>query len=53
MTVNEALRGAILPLVPVCEPDRYDGDAKEYCTSAVTLTLWNFQKAHTTMQPAV
>lgn len=32
MTVNEALRGAILPLVPVCEPDRYDGDAKEYCT---------------------
>lgn len=32
MTVNEALRAAILPLVPVCEPDIYDGPELEYCT---------------------
>ena len=32
MTVNQALRKAILPLVPVCEPDDYYGDATEYCT---------------------
>lgn len=32
MTVNQALREAILPLVPVCEPDNYGGDATEYCT---------------------
>lgn len=32
MTVNQALREAILPLVPVCEPDDYGGDAPEYCT---------------------
>ena len=31
MTVNQALREAILPLVPVCEPDDYSGDAPEYC----------------------
>lgn len=34
MTVNQALREAILPLVPVCEPDDYGGDALEYCTFA-------------------
>lgn len=32
MTVNQALREAILPIVPVCEPDEYNGDATEYCT---------------------
>lgn len=32
MTVNQALREAILPLVSVCEPDDYSGDAAEYCT---------------------
>lgn len=25
------VRAAILPLVPVCEPWRYDGDSEEYC----------------------
>lgn len=32
MTVNQALREAILPIVPVCEPDGYSGNATEYCT---------------------
>lgn len=32
MTVNQALRKAILPLIPVCEPNDYGGDALEYCT---------------------
>lgn len=31
MTVNEAIEAAVEPLVPVCVPDRYDGDAPEYC----------------------
>lgn len=34
MTVNQALRNAILPIVPVCEPDDYSGEAPEYCTFA-------------------
>lgn len=32
MTVNEALRSAILPFVAVCEPDAYNGPEREYCT---------------------
>ena len=32
MTVNEALRAAVLPIVPICEPDSYPGDSNEYCT---------------------
>lgn len=32
MSINELLRSAILPIVPVCEPGDYDGDASEYCT---------------------
>lgn len=32
MTVNEALRSAILPIIPICEPEDYDGEEKEYCT---------------------
>lgn len=32
MSVDSAIRAAILPIVPVCEPHRYDGDAAEYCT---------------------
>ena len=32
MTVNEVLRNAVLPLVSVCEPEDYGGDATEYCT---------------------
>ena len=32
MTVNEALRAAVLPIVSICEPDSYHGDSNEYCT---------------------
>lgn len=32
MSINETIRAAVLPLVPVCEPDVYGGDAEEYCT---------------------
>ena len=32
MTVNQILREAILPIVPICEPDDYNGEATEYCT---------------------
>ena len=32
MSVDSAIRAAILPVVQVCEPHRYDGDAAEYCT---------------------
>lgn len=31
MSVNELLRSAVLPIVPVCEPNNYDGPDKEYC----------------------
>lgn len=32
MTINERIREAVLPIVPVCVPDLYDGEAQEYCT---------------------
>lgn len=32
MSINEVLRNAILPLVPVCEPVEYDGEEAQYCT---------------------
>ena len=35
MDVIERLRDAVLPVVAVCVPDLYDGDAVEYCTFTV------------------
>ena len=32
MSINELIRDAVLPIVPICEPDSYEGDAAEYCT---------------------
>lgn len=32
MSINEVIRNAVLPIIPICEPDAYDGDAAEYCT---------------------
>lgn len=32
MTINEAFRAAVEPVVAVCVPDAYDGEAEEYCT---------------------
>lgn len=31
MSINELIRSAILPIVPICEPGFYGGDATEYC----------------------
>lgn len=35
MSVNEILRAAVLPIVPVCEPVSYDGEEAEYCTFVI------------------
>jgi len=35
LSINEVLRNTILPIVPVCEPDSYDGDEQEYCTFVI------------------
>lgn len=32
MLLDDKIRAAVEPLVPVCVPDFYTGDAKEYCT---------------------
>ena len=32
MNIDEKIRAAVLPVVPICEPDFYDGDAQTYCT---------------------
>lgn len=32
MSINEMIRNAILPIVPVCEPEIYNGPEEEYCT---------------------
>lgn len=31
-SINERIKAAIEPIVPICVPDFYDGAAKEYCT---------------------
>ena len=36
MDVYEAIRAAVLPIVPVCEPDIYRGEAEEYTTFSMT-----------------
>lgn len=36
MSMNEKLIQAIKPIVPVCEPDGYDGEADEYCVFSAT-----------------
>ena len=35
MSVNEVLRNAVLPHVPICEPGNYDGEEAEYCTFVI------------------
>ena len=35
MSVEAALREAVLPIVPICEPELYEGEAQEYCTFTV------------------
>ena len=32
LSVNEALKNAIQPIVTICVPDQYTGDSDEYCT---------------------
>lgn len=32
MNIDERIRAAVLPVVPVCEPDFYDGLESIYCT---------------------
>lgn len=32
MNIDERIRAAVLPVVPICEPDFYDGEAETYCT---------------------
>lgn len=31
MNLDEIIRNAVLPIVPVCEPEEYDGEEPEYC----------------------
>lgn len=32
MTINEQIKAAVEPVVAVCVPDKYGGEAMEYCT---------------------
>ena len=32
MTINEAIKAAVEPVIPICVPGVYGGNAKEYCT---------------------
>ena len=32
MNIDERIRAAVLPIVPICEPDFYDGEETTYCT---------------------
>lgn len=32
MTLNESIIAAVTPVIPVCVPDIYRGEAEEYCT---------------------
>ena len=32
MSLGERIEGAVTPIVPICVPRQYGGDAEEYCT---------------------
>jgi len=32
MSLNQIIKSAVEPIVPVCVPDLYTGEAEEYCT---------------------
>ena len=36
MNMDERIRAAVLPIVQVCAPDFYDGEADTYCTFNMT-----------------
>lgn len=42
MTINEQIKAAVEPVVAVCVPDEYDGEASEYCTFNYTETPEDF-----------
>ncbi|MBR5094451.1 MAG: hypothetical protein IK095_05100 [Oscillospiraceae bacterium] len=35
MDLDEVVRRAVTPVVPVCLPERYDGEAREYCVFTI------------------
>ena len=39
MTLGERIEAAVTPIVPICVPKQYGGDATEYCTYNYTETL--------------
>lgn len=38
MTLGERIEAAVTPIVPICVPKQYGGDATEYCTYNYTET---------------
>lgn len=36
MSLDSELRAAVLPIVPICKPNQYDGNALEYCVFSYT-----------------
>lgn len=38
MTLGERIEAAVTPIVPICVPKQYGGDATEYCTYNYTQT---------------
>ncbi len=34
--IEERIRNAVLPIVPICEPDFYEGEEQTYCTFNMT-----------------
>lgn len=36
MNIDERIREAVLPIVPICEPDFYEGGEQTYCTFNMT-----------------
>ena len=42
MIINELLRSAILPVVPVCEPHSYDGVEPVYCVFNYVIIPWTY-----------
>lgn len=42
MSFNKTLRCAVLPIVPICEPQSYSGNSTTYCVFNYTILPWTY-----------
>ena len=42
MQMDRLIRKAVLPIVPICDPNTYDGDEQTYCVFDYAIIPWTY-----------